>query len=310
MQTIKLVWSLILVLAVADTAHAQGIGGLIRKKVEQATKPKDEQAPKEAGQDRSLFSFEPTAEALASYKRGLELEVRLRNEYRDRLARLKTSEQYQACEQGAATSPDALKLAEESSARMDKATAPEELQKVYVWQNERFKAIALKQCGEDPRPLIQQRAEVLRKAEEAGVREAAKGWKRRPAREDHDGAREESDFTPDQTPLEDPAEPADIAPVATRSIPARWHVAERRQQSSEIDLQDYRLMKELVTKYCSLSPAMRTDAEANGIRVPGTGNNIYWVFPQWFAVWVGPDCAHLMKLYTFLDESAAPPPAQ
>ena len=59
---------------------------------------------------------------------------------------------------------------------------------------------------------------------------------------------------------------------------------------------------ELVTKFCSLSKDMRADAMKNGIRVPGTGEKIYWVFSKDFANWVGDSCDDVLKLITLVNK--------
>ncbi len=255
MQKMRLVCGLLLMFALAEDAHGQRVGGLIKKKVEQATKPKEAEATKDAAQEASLFSFEPNAEAMASYKRGLDVEIKSRNEYRGRLAKLKTVEEYGMCQQATMTSPDAIKVAEELMARMGKAKTPEDYQEIVAFQDESYKAMALKACGEDPKLLIQEQSEVFAKAQAAAAQEAGTGWKGKAPRTDGS------------------------------------------------NLRDYRVMKELIAKYCSLPADMRQDAEKNGVKVPGTGSNIYWVFPLWFAQWVGPDCEDLTRLDKMLQGS-------
>lgn len=252
MQKMRLVCGLILMFALVEGTQAQSVGGLIKKKVDQA---KAKTAPaanaKEAEQEPSLFPFQPNAEAMASYKRGLDVEIAGRNEYRDRLAKLKTVEEYETCETASLTSPDGIKFAEEVVSRMEKAKTPEDYAKLSDWQVESYKAIAVKLCGEDPRPVGSEQGTVFAKAAEAGAKEAGKGW----------------------------------------TSPS---------QNEGGNLRDYRLMKELVAKYCSLPADTRQDAEKNGIKVPGTGANIFWVFPLSFTQWVGPECENLTKLQATL----------
>jgi hypothetical protein len=63
----------------------------------------------------------------------------------------------------------------------------------------------------------------------------------------------------------------------------------------------YRLLKELLEKFCELPQPLRDDAAKNGLKVAGTGNNVFWVFTKGFAVWVGNDCDHLMKLFSQIE---------
>lgn len=257
MQKTRFALGLILMFALADDAQAQRIGGLIKKTVDKATKPKEATPPtKEAAPEPSLFSFEPNADAMASFKRGLDIEINARNEYRSELAKLKTEEQYKACEQSMMMSAEGLKVTQEIVARMEKAKTPEDYQKMSEWQTEAYNTLAMKQCGADPRKLDGQRRTIFDNASKAAAKEAGKGWK---------GA----------APLND-----------------------------ETILRDYRILKELAAKFCSLPADLRQDAQENGIRVPGSGSNVFWVFPAGFTQWVGPECDDLIKRDKMLEGSS------
>lgn len=257
MQKTRFALGLILMFALADDAQAQRIGGLIKKTVDKATKPKEATPPtKEAAPEPSLFSFEPNADAMASFKRGLDIEIKARNEYRSELAKLKTEEQYEACQQSMIMSPEGIKLSEEMVARTDKAKTPEDFQKLSAWQVESYETLAMKQCGADPRKLDEQRRTIFDNASKVAAKEVGKGWKGK-------------------------------APLSDETI-----------------LRDYNVLKELAAKFCSLPADLRQEAQENGIRVAGSGSNVFWVFPAGFTQWVGPECDDLIKRDKMLEGSS------
>ena len=292
--------ALLFTCAVVTTADAQGIGGMIRKKVESVAKPKDEAQKTEASLGERSTAFDYTPGTMASFKRGLELEARIREDYRRQVAALKTPDQYTACQGQISSTPEAMKILEEMGVRKEKAKTTEEITKVSEWMGGEFKKLILKRCGEDPGPLRQRQQEVFLKATEAGASEFAKGWeKKTPSPEEPADAAAapldvatfacaegESDVTSDC----DAGHSAVVLPLANVRLRADTTSDEEKQR-------EYAVLKERVEKYCSLSKEMQADAEKNGIRVPGTGKDIYWVFPRGFAIWVGPDCDHLMKLF-------------
>jgi hypothetical protein len=300
---------------VVATAQGQGIGGLIKKKVGDAVKPKEEQPPKASQDESSPFAFELTTEAMAAFKRGLEMEIRMRADYRSGVVKhAAATAAYKKCEQGIPFRPEASKIADEGSSRMDKAKTSEETQSAMQWMQKEMMGLTTKVCGAEP-GLAPDQTQSFRKAEEAAATEFAKGLTRKSRREEPNEPREDS-VTPEIVDgcLEE-SESSDFASVpmhlggeCTHS-PAAGAAPKPRLQDVETYLHDYRTTKEFVVKYCSLSPEMRADAEKNGIRVPGAGEKVYWIFPRWFAVWVGPDCDHLIKLYTVLEESSKQPPS-
>ena len=77
---------------------------------------------------------------------------------------------------------------------------------------------------------------------------------------------------------------------------------EQPNASTDQKVLEYLKTSELVTKFCSLSKEMRQDAMKNGIRVPGQGDKIYWVFSKDFANWVGDSCEDVLKLITLINK--------
>lgn len=295
MLRLRIATGLLLSLVIPTALQAQGLGGLIKRKAAEAVKPKNEPAQKANEPDNpdSRLPYDLTPETMVAFKRGLELEIKLREDYRKELAQFKTAAQYEACTTKAASSPEAAKVLEEYLVRMEKVKTPEEVQKLAEWQNGAIDAMHLKLCGRDPKPLIARQTERFTKAQYDGAMEFAKAFRKPPSHDNPMGNREQ-----DSDCLENELE--DGSSIGSFGCGAEFGVQEAPNATTDAKVLEYLKLKELVEKYCSLSPAMRADAEKNGIRVPGTGNNIYWVFSRGFAIWVGPDCEHLMKLFSIV----------
>lgn len=288
-----------LLLSVTVTTNAEGqLGGLIKKTVKEATKPKDDKANAEKARNTPpdpKFPYELNAASMAAFKRGLELEIKTREDYKAAVAKLKTKEQFQQCTMETAMSLDAQKYAEEYSKRADAAKTPDESQKAINWLTENMGALQTKRCGDDPEILRREQYNTFKKAEELGALEFAKAFTRTPRHE-------EPSSSPRDLLADDCLEGEGDASMPLHVV-AECPIAfttGQQEQSTEEKLLEYRRLKELIEKYCSLSREMRDTAQKNGISVPGQGENIYWVFNRGFAIWVGDDCDHLLKLFSYV----------
>lgn len=292
---------LAVLMALPHSAHAQ-IGGLIKRKVADAVKPKEEQAPKAETGDASPFKYELTAETMAAFKRGLELELKMRREYRARVAKHTSDvETRKKCQNGIPTRPEAAKIAEEGSSRMDKATTPAETQAAMKWMQDAMLGLMTKVCGAEP-ALPPDQTQSFNQAQEAGAIEFGKGATRKPPRD-----KPSDDSTPPREEClerDDSLEGSDAVALDLLSCgddSSSGHVGHAQQQQLapellELFLHEYGLFKELVTKFCSLDRQTRADAVKNGIQVQGSHDKIFWVFSKEFATMVNPDCQVLMDL--------------
>ena len=296
MLTSRIFAALLLSFTVTTNADGQ-IGGLIKKTVKEATKPKEEKDAKAAATPETPpFPYELNEASMAAFKRGLELEVQMREDYKNRLAKLKTPEQYRACTTETATSADAQKIMEEYAKRTESAKTPDESQKVVTWFSESLTVLSQKSCGDDPQKLRSEQNNTFKKAEEAGALEFAKGWTK-PSKPD------ESDDTAFEQPRGCPEGDDDASAMPMQLVDECITTTIQQQGTAaqtEEKLKWYRDTKELLEKYCSLSREMRATARERGLSVPGTGTNIYWVFDRKFAIWVDEDCDHLMKLFSYV----------
>jgi hypothetical protein len=306
-----------LVFAAIPAAHAQ-VGGLIKKKVGDAVKgpekPKEKAKVADTIDDDAKLPFRLDADSKKAFIAGLQVEIDAREAFRKRVASLKTPEQYEQCTRSMITNPEGQKFAEDYAAAMTKlgdnaaGKTREQIMKATQDVAEQFKkrsdALSLKYCGDDPTPVRASQAQVFERAERAGAVEFGKVFKPTPSGSDD----EPTAVTESSAPCVDGSV---LAEGDADLVVRRCHDADpgsrlarvlsvRADTTEEEKVTEYRTLKERIEKYCSLPQAMRDEAEKNGIRVPGQGQNIYWVFNRGFAIWVGPDCAHLLKLFSLL----------
>jgi hypothetical protein len=222
----------------------------------------------------SSFPYVLNQAAKTSFIRGLELELRARDDYRTRLARAKTDADYYACTIETFQSREGTAVSEEFNARTGKAKTQEEIDKATAWMEQNIKALMVKRCGEDPSEVRAQQHDIFTSAELAGAREFAKGWTR------------------STVPRNEPEGGGDPTLVGVGSPIGLAHPG-----PDEEKLAQYAMLKELLIAFCSLTPRQRAEAAENGIQVPGLGNKVYWVFSRQFARWFGPDCEVLMKFF-------------
>jgi len=292
---------LAILITLPHSAHAQ-IGGLIKRKVADAVKPKEEPAPKAETGEASPFKYELTAETMAAFKRGLQLELKMRREYRARVEKHTADVQaHKKCENGIPTRPEAAKIGEEGSSRMDKATTPAETQAAVKWMQDEMLALMTKVCGAEPTPPPDQ-TEAFKQAQEAGAIEFGKGATRKPPRDkpsDDAAPPREECLEGDESPAAGDVAAVDLLSCDDDSSSGYVGQAHQQQISPELlelFLHENALFRELVIRFCNLDKATRTDAVKNGVRLQGSHDKIFWVFTKEFATWVNPDCQALMAL--------------
>ena len=147
-----------IVIAVPSLPNAQ-IGGLIKKKITEATKKPDDPAPStqkpatpaptQPTNDPALIPI--TDASLTALERGLQTEITLRAAYKkeldDQAARVK---QYQQCSAQANTSPEVLAIAQKMATAFEKVKTQEDMMKVTAQINNERDAVLAKKCGQAP----------------------------------------------------------------------------------------------------------------------------------------------------------------
>lgn len=295
----------LLAIVAIHPAEAQ-LGGLIKKKVADAVKPKEEQKAADTPEEASPFKFELTDETMAAFKRGLELEVKMRDDLRaDHKARVAkytaAKAAYEKCQQGIPMRPEAAKIADEASTRMDKAKTSEETQAAMKWMQDEMAGLVSKLCGAEPGPAPEY-APDLSKAEEAGAIEFGKGATRKPTpnKPSDDSTMTIPECLDHGLPIEDGTATNSFRCGAYNSLGGNDESPEGVQglgaELVGLFLQQYAMFKEVIIKFCSLDSQSRGAAVKNGLRVQGSNDAIYWVFSKAFAFWVNPYCSVLMAL--------------
>jgi hypothetical protein len=164
-------------LTVAPDLSGAQLGGLIRRKVAEAAKgeePKKEAAtePAAAPASNDPNVIEVTDAVLTALENSLQAEIRMREEFRKELAAMKTQEQYNACTQEAAQSPEAQKISMRILELPENATQ-EQMMDLMAKNGKELEALTLKRCGPDVRQFndtwrAKRLEEIQRKAAGAG----------------------------------------------------------------------------------------------------------------------------------------------
>jgi hypothetical protein len=238
------------------TAEAQ-LGSLIKKKVAEAIKkPADsvksvEQKPAAPGGNaQSPFGeavLEITQPAFDATIRGLTAELRLQEEFRQVLAKYPTPEQYEACKAHVATGPEGAKLMSDAY-NVPQNTPVEEIQRRQLAMGAAMEALMKKACPNDPNVWNpynrKQKLDTihLQAAEAAGTAASTSSLP------DNEGT----------------------------SIRARFESQPfifRGGRLAFLTGIQYSILQERIERGCAL-----TEKSPNGVKVPGFGTGIFWVF--------------------------------
>ncbi|MFN8581362.1 MAG: hypothetical protein U0163_10350 [Gemmatimonadaceae bacterium] len=224
------------------------------------------------------------------------------------------SAEVKKCSDKAITSPAGMKVVEEYQKKMESVKTPDDMTKVSQWLGDQMKSVAQKQCGDDPAAKLESQSTEFGKAELAGAREFAKGWTRTSPKDDA----EESGVFPTEIGESAPSDvyaapydesvlpgsaftPRPTACAGTGTTRPVARVVVRADTLTDQEKEDeYRRLKELLEFFCKLTDEQKQEARDKGIRIQGSGPGIWWVFTRGFAIWVGDDCAFLLKLFGML----------
>lgn len=157
--------------AITRPAEAQ-IGGFLKKKAKEAAQaPVQQQQANQQSDEAAARALEApdvvpiTQESTARFGRALDVEIRLRGEFKTQLGSMKSKEEYEACKSEVAMTQDPMQMAAALASLGDKAT-PAEIQKVMVKMSTDMEAQLAKRCGADPSGWPDyKRAERLREIE-------------------------------------------------------------------------------------------------------------------------------------------------
>jgi hypothetical protein len=262
-------------LALPHTAEAQ-LGSLIKKKVTEAIKKPadsaksvDQKPAASRGNAQSPFNeavLEITQPAFDATIRGLTAELKLQDEFRQVLAKYPTPEQYEACKTRAATGPEGTKMMSDFM-NMPQNSSVEEVQRRQQAMSAGMEALMKKACPNDPNV-----------------------WNPYNRRQKLDSIHEQA------------AEAAGLA-AATSSVQDNEGTSIRARFEGQpfifrggrlafLTALQYGILQERIERGCAL-----TEKPPNGVKVPGFGNGIYWVFTGVeMGVLTPPNCSRFSDL--------------
>ena len=269
-RVIGLLVCVLIVVTAPARVEAQGIKGLIKKKVSSEVKGEE----KSSSQQQEEFkggklpngAIEITAPVGEALMVAAKQELRLRNEFKKQLASYKTPEQYQACTQQVAMTPEGQKIVLQFADLGEKATQ-EDVQRVTEKMNRELKALLEKQCGDDINEVwpLNKRNERI----EQIIHEAATTFA------------------------------AERAAGAKRNGGGPY-VDEAEHYSFDDD-GDYGLAKERVVAFCTALAEKRVKVEpGKPVQIPGSGRGVYWVFTAEEAEYLVKNCDVLMAILSEL----------
>jgi hypothetical protein len=251
------------VLTVSAGAEAQGIGGLIKKKVEDVKKGDQPDARSE--QQKSSFHnadvLPITKTMLDGLKVGITTEIRLRREFRQMLVTsYKTPDQYNACVGEVGMSPEGQKILNLMSTLKDPIT-PADIQRVTEKMDTDMKALVKQKCGGDVNfdwPM----GKRATKLEEIEAQAAAA-----------------------------------VNPSSEEPVPDLDGSSENSgAYAAEISVHAYQVLKERIVPFCMAYEKGTIKIDGKPVAIPGSGRNIYWLFTAEEAAYLAPRCKELMAL--------------
>lgn len=141
----------LLAFAIVVAPAQGGLGDKLKQKATSALKGDKAKpaAASESGPITSRMNPPLTAERLARFQKGMQVELAEREKARKFLASLKTKEAYRQCTQEAAMSPEMQKIAM-SVAEMPENATTEQMQKHMARMGTQMESLTVKKCGQDP----------------------------------------------------------------------------------------------------------------------------------------------------------------
>ena len=277
MIPMRYIVAIALPLTLTTGAAAQGgIGGMIKRKVDKVTKTGDAVKNADQADGGSKVGFAVNDAVVASFQRGLQVEIDGRNAFLKAASALKTPEEYSACVSSTQSSPEAIQLKTTIANSLPDNATTEQMMNMISRTGAEMEALTARRCGADPARFYgSARTTAFEKAEQDGANEFGKVF---------------GSDSFDSPELPDAAMRGH-GPFASGEAPAT--VASIDPATA---LQRYRFMKEWPPPFCGLPGSTQQNAGGTGIHVPGSGTNISYVYTAQEAAALGPACDNLMKL--------------
>jgi hypothetical protein len=286
-------------LTLPSHADAQ-LGGLIKKKVKEAIKPPEKVSPQPQPEaaapasspaaapsnDRDPFAGQrvPNARALlitdamlARIARGLDAEHALIKDYEKQLTKFPTEQQFEACRVKAAQTSEGQRLMNPGNF-IKEGMKPDELQAAMMKMSTESDAYYQKACPLKP-VTDYEKSERMKQ-----IRTKAASLATAPSTSATGGpSRLLFEVNPFDLPLK--ADSDSVKVLGTGGL----------------DDNDFGEMIERILKYCELKATMDVKPKPGGLKVPGVGRDIYWVYTESELVTLQKfDCAAFKKKYNDL----------
>ncbi len=207
--------------------------------------------------------IEITGPVLAGFMKGIDTEIALLYEFGKLLATYKGPEEYGICQAQMGASPEGMKIAAQFASLPENATM-EQMQRVTEKMGREFAALSLKVCGPDPADWhdVKRREKI----EEIQTKAAAAA--------DPVGSFD-ADPAGGPAAIDDPAD-------------------HDREPERRLSLLAFLIMKERIDAYCNALAAGTIQA-GQGVKFPGNGKDVFWVYTDAEAMVIAPQCPDLMR---------------
>lgn len=258
--------------AIPVGAGAQGVSGLIKKKVAE-TVGKDEKAPQaNASGVYNEDVLELTEPVMKGFMNGLRVELAGLGEFADLMDTYKRPEDYERCRGEVAMSPAGMEIAMRLANLPDNATA-EEMQRAMAKINEELVALTKKSCGPDAGedwPQDKRRDRVAAIVARAAAAAGPVG------------------SLPEPMPAGGPAGPSGFEPFE----PSAAGFVEAARDS--MTLRQYGITEERAENYCRLLEAGAIQP-GQAVKYAIPGGKIFWVYSEVEARAIEPQCQEILE---------------
>ncbi len=176
MIPMRYIVAIALPLTLTTGAAAQGgIGGMIKRKVDKVTKTGDAVKNADQADGGSKVGFAVNDAVVASFQRGLQVEIDGRNAFLKAASALKTPEEYSACVSSTQSSPEAIQLKTTIANSLPDNATTEQMMKMISRTGAEMEALTARRCGADPARFYgSARTTAFEKAEQDGANEFGK----------------------------------------------------------------------------------------------------------------------------------------
>lgn len=234
-----------LLLADAPVAHAQ-LGGLIKKKVSEAVKgpdkAQDQAKAADAPTDGSKLGFKLTGAVLDAFESGLTVELRERDAFRKLVSTLKTPKQYEQCKTDALKNPEGQKMGEDYLAALTRL-------------GDASPGMKAEQIMKETQDIAEK---LARQSDALFLKYCGE----------------------DPSPMINSQRQAFEKAAYAGAMEFGKVFNKPDSISDDQRMHRYAVLKEWVLPFCQMSDESQREAARTGLKLPGSGTGIYWVYTK------------------------------